>query len=240
VITVSETSRQDVIGLLQVPGDRVTVTPEAVSETFRDSECTWETDVRGKFGIPGPYLLAMGAYEKRKNIPLLFEVFEHLKIGMTNPPMLVLAGSENIKATRYRQEVTERGIERMVRFLPYVSERDLKGLHTSAIAFLMPSRKEGFGLPLLEAMSVGTPVIASAIGAHREVAGDAALVLDPDDPEAWIEAIRKVVTDEAYREHLSTLSLTQAARFSWDRTADLTLSVYKLIGEGGGRAPGRG
>ncbi|MEK7477321.1 MAG: glycosyltransferase family 1 protein [Candidatus Coatesbacteria bacterium] len=230
VITVSETSRQDVIGLLRVPGERVTVTPEAVSETFRDADPTWESDLRGKFGIPGPYLLAMGAYEKRKNIPLLFEVFEHLKIGVTSPPMLILAGTENIKATRYRQDVAARGIEHLVRFLPYVSERDLKGLHTSAVAFLMPSRKEGFGLPLLEAMSVGTPVIASAIGAHREVAGDAALVLDPDDPEVWVEAIRRVSTDAPYRKRLSELSIAQAARFSWDRTADLTLGVYRKFG----------
>ena len=229
VITVSETSRQDVIGLLRVPGDRVTVTPESVSETFRECEPTWETDIRGRFGIPGPYLLAMGAYEKRKNIPLLFEVFEHLKIGITSPPMLVLAGADNIKATRYREEVAARGIDHLVRFLPYVSERDLKGLHAAAVAFLMPSRKEGFGLPLLEAMSVGTPVIASAIGAHREVAGDAALVLDPDDPEAWIEAIRKVLTDETYRKKLSDLSVAQASRFSWDRTADLTLGVYRKL-----------
>jgi len=232
VVTVSETSRQDIISLLRVPGDRVCVTLEAVSETFRDLEPMGETDLRGKFGIPGPYLLAMGQYEKRKNIPLLFGVFGHLKNSMQAPPQLVLSGAENLRATRYREEVGTRGISSMVRFLPYVTERELKALYTCAVAFLMPSRKEGFGLPVLEAMSVGTPVIASAIGAHREVAGDAALVLDPDDPEVWVEAIRRVMTDSGYREKLSGLSRAQAARFNWDRTAELTLKVYAGVAKG--------
>lgn len=205
------------------------VTPEAVSESFTAAEAPPEADLLGRLNLRTPYLLAMGAYEKRKNIGLLFRVWEQLKKDGPNPPLLALSGAENLNATRYEAEVRERGIADLVRFLPYVPEADLKGLHTYAEAFLMPSRNEGFGLPLLEAMSVGTPVLASNIPAHVEVCGSAGLLRDPDDVEGWTVLIRELLVDREMRALVGEQGPPWAASFTWDTCASRTLDAWNRV-----------
>ncbi len=229
VITVSEASKADIVRKMQVDPDNITVTPEAVSESFTETTPTPEAELMGRLGLNRPYMLAMGAYEKRKNIALLFRVWEELKNAGGSIPLLVLSGAENLRATHYESEVRDRGIAGFVKFLPYLPDADLKGLHTYADAFLMPSRSEGFGLPPLEAMSVGTPVVASSIAAHLEVCGDAAALLDPDDQPGWVKTIRRLTTDPGLRDTLRTAGPKRASQFSWDRCAEQTLRVYRSV-----------
>lgn len=232
VITVSEASKAEIIAKLGVNPERITVTPEAVSESFAEAVATPEADLLPRLGLIRPYFLAMGAYEKRKNIGLLFRVWEALRKGGKNPPLLVLSGAENLKATRYQAEVNERGIADLVRFLPYLPDADLKGLHTYAEAFLMPSRNEGFGLPLLEAMNVGTPVIASKIPAHVEVCGTAGRLLDPEWMDGWRDSVLEFISDRAVPDILRTPGRDRAAHFSWDRCAGETMTLYAKLAAG--------
>lgn len=225
VITVSQASKAEIILKMGVKPEKITVTPEAVSEAFASANVPAESDLLPRLGLTKPYMLAMGAYEKRKNIGLLFRVWEALKKSGSAVPLLALSGAENLKATRYEAEVRERGIADLVRFLPYLPDADLKGLHTYAEAFLMPSRNEGFGLPPLEAMSVGTPVIASNIPAHSEVCGDAALLLDPDDLPGWVAAIGRSDLRTAFRES----GLRRSGLFSWDACATGTLQAWSRL-----------
>jgi glycosyltransferase involved in cell wall biosynthesis len=222
IITVSEASKSEITSKMVVSADRVTVTHEAVSEIFAEATPTPEGDLLPRLGLARPYCLAMGAYEKRKNLGLLFQVWERLKQAGGTVPCLALCGAENLRATRYTEEVNQRGLAELVRLLPFLPERDLKGLHAYAEAFLMPSRAEGFGLPILEAMSVGTPVIASSIPAHREVAGDAAVLLDPDDVDGWATALRSPDRLAAGR----SSGPARSALFTWGRCAGQTLTVY--------------
>jgi len=229
VLTVSEASKQDIQEILGLSPDRITVTHEALPESFRRCEPVSQDKVRSTFGLQEPYLMAMGAYEKRKNIPLLFRVMEWLSSNRKSCPQLVLAGAENLPATRYLSEVKQRQVESLVKFLPYVGEPELKGLYHGATAFLWPSRKEGFGLPLLEAMSCATPVIASDIPVHREVAGEAAIFVHPDDELGWHNAVIRVLEDDSLRRELRQKGLARVAEFSWDRTAEKTLAVYESV-----------
>lgn len=228
VLTVSEASRAEIASLLRVPPDRIVVTPESLPEPFRAAVAPPLADVFAKYGLPaGRFLLAMGAYERRKNIPFLFEVLERMRSAGKAPPLLLLAGADHLKATRYREEVTARNLKSLVRFLPYVNDGEFKTLQQHAVAFLWPSLREGFGLPLLEAMSCGTPVLASAIPVHREIAGDAARFIDPHDAAGWAAAIDELLAPGPERERFKAAGPARVATFSWDRCAARTLEAYE-------------
>jgi glycosyltransferase involved in cell wall biosynthesis len=226
VITVSESARAEIAALMGVPAERMTVISEAVPESFANCVPAPENGVRKTFGLEGRYLLAMGAFEKRKNINMLFRVMEWLESRAVISPLLALAGAENLAASGYAREVRARGIAHLVRFLPYVSDAELKALYLGATAFLMPSKREGFGLPLLEAMLCGIPVIASDIPPHREVAGDAAILVAPEDEMGWRTAAARILDDESVRRDLAARGSIRAAEFSWDKSAEMTLKVY--------------
>lgn len=223
VITVSEASRRDVISVLKVPASRVTVTREALPEGFSIARTAPLEPLRKLFSLPGPYLLAMGAYEKRKNIPLLFRAL--LQVARSGVK-LALAGAENLAASGYPDTVRAMGLSDRVVFLPYLSDADFKALYNGATAFCWPSLREGFGLPLLEAMSCGTPILASRIPVNEEIAGPAAEYLDPSDAAAWAAAIGRAVSEEGWRRDLAAKGRARVSTFSWDRTAEGTLAVW--------------
>ena len=229
VITVSEASRADIEARIGVDPGRIAVTHEAVSESFASAVVTPEADVRLRYALPGPFMLAMGAYERRKNIPLLFRALARVAATRGGAPLLALAGAENLEASGYRAQARASGVDALVRFLPYIPEEDLKGLQAAAVAFLMPSRQEGFGLPLLEAMCAGAPVLASAIPAHAETAGGAADLLDVDDQEAWAAGIGRLLDDPGYREGLRARGAARVGEFSWARTAAGTMAVWSKV-----------
>jgi glycosyltransferase involved in cell wall biosynthesis len=226
VITVSEASRQDICTVMNIPSGRITVTGEALPESFRETATTPVTDIRSKFGITGEYFLAMGAYEKRKNIPLLFKA---LKESANQQDQLVLVGAENLRASGYDHEIKELGLSGRVILLPFVDDADLKGLYAGTTAFLFPTRKEGFGLPILEAMTCGAPVISSDIPASRETAGEAAEFLSPDDSSAWARAMGRALCEKNWKEHMSAKGRSRAEQFTWGPVADKTWAVYSEV-----------
>lgn len=226
VLTVSEASRRGIMDRLGIPAERVVVSGEALPDSFMQSPASTEAEIRARFGLEPGYLMALGAYEKRKNIPLLFRMLERLP-GRT----LVLAGADNLRASGYEAEVRRKGLAGRVRFLPFISLPELKGLYSCALVFLFPSREEGFGLPILESMHCGTPVIAADMPASAETSGGVAVLLDPNDDARWAAAVENIATDGAVRNKLAMGGKAHAGSFKWDSVADLTLKSYNTAAD---------
>jgi glycosyltransferase involved in cell wall biosynthesis len=208
VITVSEFSRRELIELLGVSPERVRVIPEGVGERFTPG--VDPTRVRERHGLGGPYALAVGTASERKNLSALEPAARALgELGIE----LVLAGSGRDYL---------RGAQSALRRLGYVSEELLPGLYAGALALVLPSRYEGFGLPCLEAMAAGVPVVAAAASALPETCGGAAIMVAPDDPDRFAGALVDATSDEAVRARLIAAGIDRASRFPWNRTAALT------------------
>ena len=229
ILTLSEFSRRDVIETYGVDPDRVTVTPAAAPAHFRP--VTNETDLRGirsTYGIERDYILALGSIQPRKNLVRLINAYSTLRKEGPNiaMPQLVIAGKrgwlegETIRAAELSAAAPD------IRFIGYVVEADLPALFSGAICFAYPSYFEGFGLPVLEAMQCGTPVIAGNRTSLPEVAGDAAVLVDPFDETAIAGALRNLIENPERRADFQVKGIERAKRFSWQQTARLTLQAY--------------
>jgi glycosyltransferase involved in cell wall biosynthesis len=209
VLTVSRFSKEELVGVLGVAPERVRVVPNGVDDRFSpDADAA---AARARDGLERPYALLVGTLVGRKNAAVLAAAKDRLR---AEGVQLVTAGS----GRRYM-----RGDDRPpVRALGYVPERLLPGLYAGAVLVVLPSLYEGFGLPCLEAMASGTPVVAADRAALPETCGDAALLVDPADPLAVAEAVHTATTDKALRARLRAAGLARASRFTWTRTAELT------------------
>ncbi|MGQ9567807.1 MAG: glycosyltransferase family 4 protein [Anaerolineae bacterium] len=230
VIAVSEQTRQDLMRVYGIPGERIAVTHEAAVPGFapvRDPAALEETCAR--YGIRRPYVLALGNLQPRKNVARLVEAFALAREEAHLPHQLVVAGKAQWRESEVLATVERLGLEDAVRFPGYVADEDLPALYSGAGCFAYPSLYEGFGLPPLEAMACGTPVLASHAGALREVVGNAAWVVDPTDVRDIARGLLALLTDpgtaQAYRER----GLAHAATFSWHRLAEQTLEVYRQV-----------
>ncbi len=224
VVCVSDATAGDVIEELEVSPDRVFVIPNGIDERFLAP-----SDDDGAFAhLPSDFLLAVATEEPRKNLPALLHAVQVLaERGWDG--RLVLAGGAGIDSPRITRAVEQRGLGGKVSRLGYVPPDELPGLYRRARAFVMPSLWEGFGLPLLEAMACDVPVVASDIPAHREVAGEAAVFVRPDDVESMADAIDKVWSSESLREQLVAEGHHRVDQFSWEATARHTLDVYESL-----------
>lgn len=229
VIAPSEFTRRDLVETYGLAPERVSVTPLAAPPGMRRvADETEITRVRNNYGITGPYILAVGSIQPRKNLARLVEAYADLRrAGLSDKlPQLVLVGKqawlygETLRAVE-RERVSGRTI-----FTGYVSERDLPALYTGALCFAYPSYFEGFGLPVLEAMQCGAPVLAGDRASLPEVVGDAGLLVDPFDTRAIAAALRRLIEDAELRAALSVKGLERARRFDWRETALSTLQVY--------------
>ena len=227
VITVSEYSRQDIIKTYGVPPERVTVTPEAAAPHFRPQPPEEVLRVRRKYAIDGDYILAVGSIQPRKNLVRLLRAYAELRSRRVRPPQLVLVGKRAWLYGETLRAVEREGLAGACVFTGYVPEADLPALYAGALCFVYPSFFEGFGLPPLEAMQCGTPVITGNLTSLPEVVGDAGLMVDPFDARAIAAALGHVVEDAALREELRGRGLERASRFSWRATAALTLEAYE-------------
>ncbi|MDH4197926.1 MAG: glycosyltransferase family 4 protein, partial [Candidatus Aminicenantes bacterium] len=177
---------------------------------------------------PERFLLFVGAIEPRKNLPNVLNALDLLRRRGVEIP-LVVAGREGEDSAAVRKRLAELGLERAVRFLGYRSDREIRDLYRLASVFVFPSFSEGFGLPVIEAMASGVPVITSAAGALPEVAGDAVLYVRPDDPEDIAVRIAEVLSDGAVARRLTAAGRLRAALYSWEKTAAETLAFYEEV-----------
>jgi glycosyltransferase involved in cell wall biosynthesis len=213
VITVSEFARAELAELLALPDSRITVIPEGVDERFRpDAD---PEPARRAYGLREPYVLAVGTRSARKNLGALEPAARTLRERGIE---LVLAGSDR---GYLRGADPAPGLRR----LGYIADELLPGLYAGALALVMPSRHEGFGLPCLEAMATGVPVVAARAGALPETCGEDAVLVEPEDRDAFAAALLQTVSDETLRERLSAAGRARAAAHSWTRTAELTDAV---------------
>lgn len=230
IIAPSLSTKHDLLQHYPILEERIVVIPEAAAEDFypiRD-----QTEVRrvlAKHGIFYNYLLFVGTIEPRKNLlTLIHAVADLLKNGRPRY-LLVVAGASGWLNSDVYQWVQSLGLQDCMRFLGYVEVEELRALYSAARVFVYPSLYEGFGLPVLEAMACGAPVITSNTSSLPEVAGEAAILVPPTDVGELKQAIEAVLSDQQLRLRLRQQSLKQAARFSWRETARRTLEVYKKV-----------
>lgn len=230
IITVSEYSRSDISRTYGIPPDRITVTPEAASPNLLP--VTNETElrrIRESYGIQQNYILSLGSIQPRKNLVRLIEAYSCLR-GVrpkVKLPQLVLAGKRGWLDSETFQAAEQNALGKDILFTGYVPERDLAGLYSGAACFVYPSYFEGFGLPVVEAMQCGVPVIAGNRTSLPEVVGEAGLLFDPFDTQALINALTQVIEDAEFRGVLRAKGLERAKQFSWRTTAKLTLDAYQ-------------
>ena len=236
VIAPSEYTRRDLLETYGLDPGRVTAVPLAVSPRFRPVGEAAELDrVRRRYGIAGEYVLAVGSIQPRKNLARLVRAYSALRRGRgrSNLPQLVLAGKKAWLYGETLRAVEEEGLAGSVVLTGYVSEGDLPALYSGALCFAYPSFYEGFGLPPLEAMSCGAPVLTGNLTSLPEVVGDAGLTVDPFDTEAMTRALARLIEDDALRAELRERGLKRARRFDWRDTARMTLQIYRRVAGGG-------
>lgn len=229
ILTVSEFSRQEIIRYLSVPKSRVFVVPNAVDHTAyhtRYSDCQIQKALR-RYGIAREYFLYLGTIEPRKNLERLIGAYAKLCRRRKQVPMLVLAGKKGWLCEPIYRCVIRYGLEQKVLFTGYVSQEDSPLLMCGAKAFVFPSLYEGFGMPPLEAMACGTPVITSNTTALAEVAGNACATVDPLRMDEISRAMEKILDDGGYRETLRKAGIQRASEYTWAKSAALLMDVYQ-------------
>ena len=235
VIAISASTRDDVVARLHLPADRVDVVPQGVGVTTTDQAMS-EAEFRDRFELGNRrVLLSVSTKRAHKNLRRLLEA--HALVPGEQRPLLVLPGYPTPHEAELRELARDLGVSGDVRFLGLLTSSELEGLYAAAESFVFTSRYEGFGMTVLEAMARGVPVAASRASAIPEVAGDAALLFDPDSTEEIAGAIRSLIGDEELRARLADAGRDRAAQFSWERTARGTLETYRRALEG--RSPRR-
>ena len=226
VITISGDVADRLVRLVGVARERITVVPLAVGDEFRrpappaDVERVCRPlDVR-----PGRFLLAVGNLSTRKNLATLVRAMAQVEDAALP---LVLAGRPGTSSAGVGDEIRRHGVAARVRLAGFVPDADLPALVQAALALVHPAVDEGFGLPPLEALAAGTPVVAARAGSIPEVVGDAALLVDPLDASAWTEAIDLVAADEGRRRAMAAAGRSRAASFTWERVAEQTAAVHR-------------
>ncbi|MFN3762132.1 MAG: glycosyltransferase family 4 protein, partial [Anaerolineae bacterium] len=229
-IAVSEATRQDLLRCFRVPADRVAVIPEAADPAFCPRPPAEIDALRRKYALPESFVLYVGSNKPHKNLTRLMEAWAQItEYGIRNT--LILAGPWDPRYPEPRLLAERLGLQNIC-WLGPVPDEDLPALYSAATLFVFPSLYEGFGLPVLEAMACGAPVVCSDTSSLPEVAGDAALRVDPTDVRALAAAITELLTNPARRVEMKERGLQQAARFSWKHTAVLTLERYRgMVGQ---------
>ncbi|WP_352429513.1 glycosyltransferase family 1 protein [Thermoflexus sp.] len=228
IIAVSECTRRDLLRWYRVPEERVVVIHEGVHERFRPAPPEAVAAVRYRYHLPQTFILYVGTIEPRKNLPTLFAAYRAL-LARWPDLGLVIAGKIGWRTEGTFRALRALGLEGRVRFLGYVPEADLPALYSAAALFAFPSLYEGFGLPPLEAMACGTPVVVADAAALPEIVGEAGLRVPPQAPEAWAAALEAVLSDGALQARLRDAGLRRATRFRWSEAARQTAAVYEQV-----------
>ncbi len=230
IITISEYSKSEIIKHVGYPEDQINIASPAVDHSSyyvkRDREIVKKLGISENEKV----ILYVGSEQPRKNVPFLLEAISELKKRLPDIKLLKI-GTPQVPGVREKLlKLTETlGIEKEVIFVGYVSEKDLTKYYNAADLFVFPSLYEGFGLPPLEAMACGTPVITSNLTSLPEVVGDSAFTIDPYDVNAFAEAMYNLLTDEKLREKMVNKGLKRAHLFNWEKSAEETFKVYNQL-----------
>jgi len=228
LIADSESTRQDAISFVGADPARITTVHLGYQDIFRPIADSQHLDrIRQEYRLPPRYILYVGALEPRKNVPLLLRAFEQLAVRL--PHHLVLTGGTGWKDAPVLAQMEAMRFSERVHRLGHVPHEHLPAIFNLAEVFVYPSAYEGFGLPPLEAMACGTPVITSNISSMPEFVGQAGVLIPPNDESALSNALQSVLTDEALRQRLKTAGPQRAASFTWERTAQKTLAIYEQV-----------
>ena len=231
VIVPSLAVKDDVERRLGLPADRVVVTPEGCEPRFRPAAARTVAEVAARYRLPPRYLLAVGVQDPRKNLTALLQAFARLRRhgDIDAGVQLVLAGTQGRLAAPLARTVRTLGLESAVVLPGFIDDDDLPAVYSGAAVFVFPSLYEGFGLPVLEAMACGAPVVTSNAASMAEVAGEAAMLVDPRDVAGLAAAVAQALHDERLRERLRGAGLARARQFSWKTAARQTLDAYASL-----------
>jgi glycosyltransferase involved in cell wall biosynthesis len=238
VIAVSENTKREALRSYDLEPGKIEVIPEGVDERFRpDLDPAEVEEVRRRYALPERFVLSIGTIEPRKNLTTLLEAYavvreRHPDVG------LVIAGGKGWMVEPFFERLRALGLERDAVLTGYVPDQDVPALLNAAEVFAFPSEFEGFGLPPLEAMACGVPVVSSDAASLPEVVGDAGVQLPPRDVRAWVQALDSLLGDPSARAGRRAAGLARARGFTWTAAARRTLEVYRAAAQGSPRAPG--
>jgi len=226
IITISEATRRDLLDHFHLPAERVITIPLATDPAFRPQPPASIAALRTRYGLPAQFTLYLGSNKPHKNLVRLIESWKLVN------SKLVIAGAWDERYPEAQRRAGELGLRDTILWLGPVPETDLPALYAAAALFVFPSLYEGFGLPVLEALACGTPVVCSNRSSLPEVTGDAALLVNPLDVNALAEAIEHVLADQTLRTEMRAKGLAQALQFTWQKTAQQTLNLYRSLVDG--------
>lgn len=231
VITISESSKKDIVEYLKVDPEKVYVTPLAsrYHPNYLCADKIPELEKQANYNFSQPYLLFVSTIEPRKNITAIISAFNYLKEKHKIEHKLILIGKKGWNYKPIFAAIEHSPWKHHIHHLDYLSDELVALFYSKADVFVYPSHYEGFGLPVLEAMTLGVPVVSSQASSIPEVAGDAALLINPNEPIQLAEAILKVISDSQLRQQLIDKGKEQAKLFTWERTARETLKAYKSL-----------
>lgn len=230
VLTPSQQTARDLARVYGVDAARLHVISHGLNPVFRPAALTSVQAVLTRLGVRPPYVLCVSAQVERKNLVRLLEAFDRVRRARVRPDLaLVLVGPPGNASLRVQQTIARLDLQADVHCLPRVTDSDLAALYSGAALFVFPSLAEGFGLPIVEAQACGAVVVTSHDGAMAEVAGDAAILVDPTRVDALADGMQQALTDQAARTKLTAQGLARAAAFTWARTAQATLDVYQQV-----------
>ena len=232
VLTVSESSKRDILRFVDVPADKIDVIYNAYDARFGVEPCEEDViRVRERYQLHDEFVLYAGNVKPHKNLERLIEAFDLVRKRGLDHLKLVLIGDEISKYAALRRAVHSHQLHKYVRFLGYLPEETLAVMYRLAGVFVFPSLYEGFGLPPLEAMASGTPVVTSNVSSLPEVTGDAAVLVDPYRPEAIADGIERVLGDETLRRDLRAKGLARARQFSWEASVTRVREIYGEVAQ---------
>jgi len=230
VIAVSESTANDLTEVVGVPREKISVVPLGVSSVFRPDGPPLSRDIfPGAERLSGGYVLHTGGLHLRKNVARLLEAYKSVKEELAVPPLVIAGEATSAPGRRLRERAEALGVADDVIFAGYVEESVLAALYRGATVAVYASLYEGFGLPVLEAMASGVPVITSSRSAMVEVAGEAALLVDPESVEEIASALARLLGDEALRKELAARGMSRSRGYRWELTARGTVAAYRRV-----------
>ena len=232
LMTVSDFSKSEIVSLYHTSPDRISTTPLAADTSIYKRLSREEIEpVLQRHRIGKHFFLYVGRLDQKKNVETIIRAFDQFKLnrGVGDPFELVLVGEPGFGFGSMKNWIDHSSSKQQIHTLGYLNDADVAALMNAATAFLFPSWYEGFGIPNVEAMLCGTPLLVSDIPAHREIVGDAALFVDPSEPELWERAMRQIAEDASVREKLIEKGSVRSALYDWNKTASQTWEVLRSL-----------